>query len=501
VFKDESFSFGNRWTALIGANGTGKTTLLKLISGVLVPDSGTITVDGGGGGNSGGFFGGNIAVCAQDRESPPDCFFDPDIVNDRAFFSLLSHLGIGDDWVGRWDTLSGGEKKRCVIADILIRKPDVLILDEPANHIDEATMKLLANALLTFEGTGIIVSHNMAFLNGLATATVMLVAGLSDNGSCVFSFSAPPVLAVAEFEKEQEGRRERKQLLTIEAKKIERAQKDAVRDALQDKNKRMSKKHIDLHDSDTRGKINRARLTGRDRAGGKKAAMLETAFSKKEAELQDMSAIGLRKTGVGLNGQKSSRPVLFYRESGKIKISDTYTLSHPALEVKNDSRIVITGNNGSGKTSLLKHIADSQKGPAYWYLPQELSEQSRRAVMQNVNALKEKEKGALLSLVYRLGSEPQAILATRHPSPGETRKLLFAEAMLRGVSLILLDEPANHIDAVSADALASAIREFEGAVILVTHDHIFAEKTGNVFWRIERHNNEGQIIIEQGETR
>jgi ATPase subunit of ABC transporter with duplicated ATPase domains len=502
VFKGLTLSFGDGWTALIGANGTGKSTLVKLIAGRLVPDSGGITR------------GGEVVVCAQDRETLPDCFSDPEIVNDRAFFALLSHLQIGDDWTGRWDTLSGGEKKRCVIADILIRKPAVLILDEPANHIDEPTMKLLIHALSAFEGTGIVVSHNRAFLDALASSTVLLVAGPPDTGSRAFPFAAPPQEALAEFEKEQEGRRKRKQQLVFESRKITRAQKDAVEEALQGKNKRMSKKHLDIHDSDTRGKVNLARLSGRDKTGGKKVAALSAVLAKKESDLQSLNTVGLRKTGAGIRGKKSERPVLFYAEPGSILFAGgAYTLEHPALEIRNDSRIVITGGNGSGKTSLLEHIfehverhvehaghsAASQGGPLCWYLPQELSEEDREAARETLNTLNEKKKGEVLSLVYRLGSEPSALLTTRHLSPGETRKLFFADAMRRGVSLILLDEPTNHIDTISADALAAAIQEFEGAAVLVTHDRVFAKKIGTVFWNIERHDSKGQIIIERKE--
>jgi ATPase subunit of ABC transporter with duplicated ATPase domains len=490
VFKGLSLSFGDCWTALIGANGTGKSTLVKLIAGGFSPDLGGITR------------GGEVAVCDQDRETLPDCFSDPEIVNDRAFFALLARLQIGDDWAGRWKTLSGGEKKRCVIADILIRKPAVLILDEPANHIDEPTMQLLINALSTFEGTGIVVSHNMAFLNMLASSTVLLVAGPPDTGSHAFMFSAPPQEALAEFEKEQEGRRERKQQLTLESRKIERAKKDAVEEAAQKKNK-MSKKYLDIHDSDTRAKVNLARLSGRDKTGGKKVAALSAVFAKKEADLQNLNALGLRKTGAGLRGKKSERPVLFYAEAGELSVAGgVYTLEHPVLEVRNDSRIVITGGNGSGKTSLLEHIASvvrsavSQGGPSCWYLSQELSEESRDTALTTLNALNEKEKGEVLSLVFRLGSEPSAFLTTRRLSPGEARKFFFAEAMRRGVSLILLDEPTNHIDTVSMDALAAAIQEFEGAVVLVTHDRVFAEKIGTVFWSMKRHGGRGQIIIE-----
>jgi ATPase subunit of ABC transporter with duplicated ATPase domains len=487
VFKGLSLSFGDCWTALVGANGTGKSTLVKLIDGHLLPDSGSITN------------GGAVVVCAQDRESLPDCFSDPEIVNDRAFFSLLAQLKIGDDWIGRWETLSGGEKKRCVIADTLIRKPAVLILDEPANHIDEPAMTLLLNALATFEGTGIVISHNRAFLNRLASSTVMLVSGPPDTGSRAFPFSCPPEEAAAEFEKEQEGLRERKLQLALESKKIERAKKNAVQEALQDKNNRMSKKRLDIHDSDTRAKINLARLSGRDKTGGKKVAALTAALAKKEADVRSLNTVGLRKTGAGFQGKKSERAVLFYAEPGTITVADgAYSVDHPALEIKNDARIVITGGNGAGKTSLLEHIAARQKGPSCWYLPQELDEHSREAALEILDTLNEKEKGAALSLVYRLGSDPSALLTTRRLSSGEARKLFFADAMRRGVSLILLDEPTNHIDTVSADALAAAIHEFEGAAVLVTHDRVFADKIGTVFWNIERQGKRGRLSVIRG---
>jgi ATPase subunit of ABC transporter with duplicated ATPase domains len=485
VFNGLSLSFGDGWTALTGANGSGKSTLVNLICGVLTPDAGRITA------------GGAVAVCPQEQEAPPACFADPEIVNDGEFFSLLSKLCIGDDWAGRWDTLSGGEKKRCVIADMLIRKPDILILDEPANHIDEPAMRLLSDALSPFAGTGIIVSHNMAFLDRLASSTVMLVR--RQEGSCAFHFSTPPLNAAAEFEKEQGGLRERKRQLAAETKRLETAKKDAVREALQDKARRMSKRHLAPHDSDTRNKINLARLSGRDKTGGKKVAMFETAQAKKESALQTIDARPLRKTGSEFNGAKSRRPVLFYADAGTTAITDGYSVTHPALEIRNDSRIVITGNNGAGKTSLMRHVIGiiETSGVPFWHLPQELSGQSCQAALQNFRALPEKEQGELLSVVYRLGSEPASLLATQRLSPGEARKLLLADAMRRGAALLLLDEPTNHMDTVSALALSAAIRAFAGAAVLITHDRVFAEKTGSVFWHMERHRNTGRIRLMQ----
>ena len=229
MFRKLCLSFADGWTALAGANGAGKSTLLKLISGALLPSSGSVSASGG------------IAVCPQLCETPPDCFFDGDMLNSGGFFSLLAKLEIGDDWIERWDSLSGGEKKRCMIAGVLARRPEVLILDEPANHIDQKTMKLLAGALREFGGTGIVVSHNLMFLDELARQTVLLVPE-REQGSRAFVFASPPLAALEEFEKLQAGKRRCRAMLGAEAARLERAQKSAVREAERDKLRRMSKK-------------------------------------------------------------------------------------------------------------------------------------------------------------------------------------------------------------------------------------------------------------------
>jgi ATPase subunit of ABC transporter with duplicated ATPase domains len=483
VFDNLNLSFDTGWTALIGANGAGKSTLIKLLSGELNPDSGFVNKEG------------DAVVCPQTRDAPPDCFFDGEILNKTEFFSLLAMLEIEDDWIERWPVLSGGEKKRCVIADVLIREPPVLILDEPANHIDARTAGLLLSALAGFRGTGIIVSHNMAFIDSLAKSSVLLIPS-REGASRAFSFQLSPLAAIEEFEKIQAGRRELKSRLSSETRGLERSMREAVCKAETEKRRGMSKKYLDPHDSSGREKVNLARLSGRDRTGGKKAAMLKTALNRKEAELSKTHAIGQRKTGARLHGRRCGRPTLFFIDAGVTPLANgALTLEHPALEIKNDSHIVISGCNGAGKSSLLRFIADNIKTSALelWHLPQELSEDERKSALERLHALNETEKGAALSVIYRLGSEPAPFLAPVTPSPGEARKLHFALAMLRGAALIMLDEPTNHMDAVSAAALADAINEFEGAAIIITHDAAFAKKTGRIFWNIDR--NEKRAVL------
>jgi ATPase subunit of ABC transporter with duplicated ATPase domains len=198
-----------------------------------------------------------------------------------------------------------------------------------------------------------------------------------------------------------------------------------------------------------------------------------------------------------LSGQKLERPVLFALPAGTTEIAgSTLKLYHPALEIGNDARIVLTGSNGSGKTSFVEYILSTINLPpqAIWYLHQELSSEDRRNALHDFHNLNNEDRGAVLSVVYRFGSEPEALIATRSLSPGEARKLLFAFAMLRGVSLIVLDEPSNHLDALAVNAFSGAINDFSGAALIVTHDRFFAEKTGKIRWHISR--NEGSARLE-----
>ena len=172
-------------------------------------------------------------------------------------------------------------------------------------------------------------------------------------------------------------------------------------------------------------------------------------------------------------------------------------LNHPDLEIRNDSRIIISGPNGSGKTSLLKHILGTMNtaGLKHWYLPQELSSHDIIAAFGELKSLNEKEKGAALSVIYRLGSEPRAFFDAHDISPGEAHKLCFSFAVLQGVSLVLLDEPTNYMDSVSTMSLADAIREYAGAVVIITNDTVFARKTGEIVWELERKENTGWLVI------
>ena len=483
VFDGLSFAFPPGWTALAGPNGSGKTTLVSLISGSLAPSAGFVS------GNSG------TVVCAQDMDAVPRFFSDPTLMNDPACLALLARLGIDETFPWRWDTLSGGERRRCCIADALARNPDVLILDEPANHVDAATVELLAAELARFSGIGILVSHNLEFLDRLCSNTVILLVG--DGRTVARSWSCPPGVAFREAEKETGFLNDRREAARERIKKLE-ARKDLAEREVARSKKRLSKRNIDPHDHSSRAKVNLARVSGKDAGSGGAASRLSGEIGRLSGEIARMDAPGMRKTGASITGIRESRDRLYFRASGTMSIAGgTLSLNHPDLAILCDDRVVIVGENGSGKTSLLSSIVrdiDLARDRVF-FLEQELSTSQRRAAIADFQRLSSAEKARVVSFIYRLGSEPDSVLSTECASPGETRKLLLALAMLREVSVLALDEPTNHLDALSVRVLADSLASFAGAVILVTHDKAFSSSLGAANWEVERRGNAANLRI------
>lgn len=261
------------------------------------------------------------------------------------------------------------------------------------------------------------------------------------------------------------------------------------------KRKSLSKKNLDKHDHDGKGRIDGLRLKGKDAIGARKLKNLQSRATKAK-EVMEKSYFRKRNIdGFSLNGERAERNYFLSMEEGEIKFSSGITLGVPFLTIKPDDRIGISGKNGTGKSTLIKYFLEKIKIPPEKtiYIPQEINPEDINGIREKIESLNNAELGKLLTVIYRLGSEPVRVMETERPSPGEIRKILLGLGLLKSPQIIIMDEPTNHMDLPSVICLENALKEFKGALVLVSHDSVFLDKVANTRWLIE--NRKGQRIL------
>lgn len=481
IVKDLNVTLQKGWTGIIGANGIGKTTFAKLASGLLIPDKGNIIRTNK---NSLGYY------CEQETNTPPhnchDFFDDENNYSGR----LRSILGIKPDWLKRWNTLSFGERKKLQIAIALWKTPDILVLDEPTNHIDEKTTIQITETLLTYNGTGLIISHNRALLDKLChfclfidTNNIILRKGNFSDGLIQKE--------IEELQKKKQFENNYEQYI-----KLDKSTKKLKQEILA-KKKTLSKKHLDKKDHDGKGRIDGYRLQGKDAKGANKLKNMQSRTFKAKEESEKFYFKKRDIEEFSFDGAKAECNYFLYLNKGELSFKNGISISIPNIIFKPDNRIGIEGDNGSGKSTLLNYIYNSLnlQHDKIIYIPQEIDSERTNSLMKEINNLNRNDLGKLLTVIYRLGSEPERILETGKPSPGEIRKMLLGLGLLKTPFLIIMDEPTNHMDLPSVVCLEKALSEYKGALLLVSHDKVFLGKVTDTKWIVDLKDNKRKLII------
>jgi ATPase subunit of ABC transporter with duplicated ATPase domains len=165
----------------------------------------------------------------------------------------------------------------------------------------------------------------------------------------------------------------------------------------------------------------------------------------------------------------------------KLVAGDTVLIDKPIqLQVARNARYALVGDNGAGKSTLLNALkAACPFGDEHLlWLPQELTAEEGEAELEATRKLPREEKGRLLQMLDVLGVDPDALLRSQSPSPGEARKLRLARGMSSSVWLLLLDEPTNHLDLPSVERLEAALEGWPGAMVVCSHDRAFLKNLG-----------------------
>jgi len=482
LFTDITIHFSTGWTGVVGANGTGKTTILRLAYGELEPQQGQIRTAG------------QVVYCPQRTDEAPFDFAEFLTATDAEACVLRGRLGILPEWESRWETLSHGERKRAQIAVALWQQPVVLAIDEPTNHIDRDARLMLAEALRTFAGVGLLVSHDRELLDTLCD-------------QCLFIEPPSVVMRPGGYSAAAEQARVDEEHLRKERASAKRAYQNirteaVTRQQTSKANLKTTKRGLARGDSDGRGKINLLRISGKDGKAGRLADQLDGRLHQAQEALDKIHVNKTYRLGFWLPGACSKRDFLFSLRAGTLDLGDGRRLHFPELTMAPQDRIALTGANGSGKSSLLRHLLPQLNLPPerVVYLPQEIEAATARGIMAEVRALSDADYGHLMTIVSGLGSRPHRLISSDEPSPGEIRKLLLALGVARSPHLIIMDEPTNHLDLPAIECLEAALEECPCGLLLVSHDLRFLQRLTTVRWDIAQEVGGSDTRLSVGTT-
>ena len=345
---------------------------------------------------------------------------------------------------------------------------------------------MLIEALKTFNGIGLIVSHDRELLDGICSHCLFL------------SPYHPPTLrpggvSAGMKQEEQETREKwvvRERTVAEERRLVREAGRRRAEANAQDR--RRSKRGLRWKDSDAREKIDRARASGADGRAGRLLTQLDGRLRQAAARREAATAPPRERTGVTVRGTRARGDAVIRSDAMTLGLGDGRAVRIPELTIRPADRIGLVGPNGTGKSTLIRAlIAGRMQSEHCIYIPQELDLADGNRLMARVRDLAADELGRVLSTVSRLGSEPEQLQSTQTPSPGEARKLMLALGLERRPELIVMDEPTNHLDLVSIRCVEDALRDFDGALLLVSHDGRFLRALVTSYWEIAKVDSDG----------
>jgi len=454
--------------ALIGRNGAGKTTLLKCLAGQIDPDEGKRTIVPGT----------NVVLLEQDpdmrgHDSLLDWLLDGEgAPAQHEAAAIAGQLGI--DLSRPVATASGGERRRAAIARALARNPDVLLLDEPTNHLDLGAIEWLEDWLKRFKGAFIVISHDRTFLARLTKSCIWLDRGQLRRAE--IGFGGFDAWTERVYDEEARAAEKLDAKLKLELHWLQRG-------------------------VTARRRRNQGRLTKLHEMRAQRAAMIGAGGTAKLALARDDVKSKVVIDAEGVSKSFPENPFVPSEVEGRVSTSlDTNGVGGRTiirdftLRIQRGDRIGIIGPNGAGKTTLLKLLTgeiepDSGKVTRAKTLSGIVIDQQRRLMDPaksvrdvlagggdwiTVRGAKKHIKGYLKEFLFDPGVTDAPIGSL---SGGERSRLLLAREFAREANLLVLDEPTNDLDLETLDLLQEVIADYDGTVLIVSHDRDFLDRT------------------------
>ena len=500
LFGDVSFHLRPKEkVGLVGENGTGKTTLFKVITGKTVPDSGKVSLRKGL----------RFGLLEQEMEGGSETVLERVVLGDPYFLKVktemerlqsdqtyhdrygdLQHeferlggydrearakiilLGLGiksEKWNQPLDQLSGGWRMRCELSRLLLQSPDVLLLDEPSNHLDLKSVVWLESFLRSYEGSVLLISHDRRFLNSLASRIIELDRG---------------VLSVytGNYDDYEKQKQEREALLESQAAN-------------------QGRKIAEVE-----------RFIERFRAKNTKATQVQSRIKMLEKMERVQTAQGTKAIHFRFpQPARTGRHVLemngVCKSYGALKVYENFSIN-----LERGWKVALVGENGAGKSTLLKLMAGALQpdegevklganvSRSYFAQHQGETLNFNHTVFQS---LEESAPGLLLTAKRNIlgaflftGEDVEKKVSVL--SGGERSRLALARMLCGGSgpeksksgngkppSLVLFDEPTNHLDMRSREHLAAVLSDYEGGLVVISHDRFFLDGFINRVWEVE----------------
>jgi ATPase subunit of ABC transporter with duplicated ATPase domains len=500
-----TFSRGRRY-GLTGPNGAGKSTFMKLLTGELEPQKGTVTRPS------------KLGVLRQDHYAFDQYrVIDTVVMGNKRLWKALAErdalyaktdmsnedgmrLGELEGIVGEEDgysaesdaavllqgldipdalhertmaELQGGQKVRVLLAQALYGQPEALLLDEPTNHLDLDSIHWLQHFLNRYEGSLIVISHDRHFLNGICTHTADI-----DYQTIITYTGGYDDMVMAKTQIRS----------TIEASNAQREKKIAQ---LQDFIQRFS-------------------------AGTRSSQVQSRRKEVERLQTTELARSNIQRPFIKFTTKRPSGKTVLEFEGVSKAFGDVQVISKFGGVINRGDRIVLVGRNGAGKTTLLKALLsdapdmpaspeDIDTGKMRWghevsvgYFAQDHAGEIQKGMTAvewlhqfDPEASRQDIHGLLGQMLF---SGEEGLKPTEALSGGETARLLFCRLMLLKPNVLILDEPTNHLDLESINALNVALQKYEGTVLLVTHDQDLLEEVGTRVWQFEN----GQITDFKG---
>lgn len=504
-----SFSFGSRYIlqdaswqigtgeriGLVGSNGTGKSTLLRLMTGFYTPEAGVINKPKD---VSLGFFNQDLLSFStnesilkvgmqafekahevekkmdriiKELETSPD---DEDLLDDYSHAlhdfemaggyemehksaEVLEGLGFSTADLQRpYDQFSGGWRMRVLLAKMMLQQPELLLLDEPTNHLDLPSIEWLERYLISYPGSVVIVSHDRYFLDRMVTKIVEVWQRDLHQYSGNYTF----------YQKEKLER------MVLQQRAFEN-QQDYIKQ--------------------------QERFIERFRAKATKAAAAQSAIKRLD-KLDVIEAPDASVPVMNINFDIATQPGKIICELNDVSKSygPLTILNHAKAEILRGDKIALIGANGKGKSTLLRIISGQEpiEGERKWGHNVEESfyaQHQLEALNVEYEVLEELKMCGSgkneLELRQLLGcflfSGDDVFKKIKVLSGGEKARVALAKVIAAKGNFLLLDEPTNHLDMQSVEMLIEALNKYKGTLIIVSHDRYFISKTANKIWNIE----------------